>query len=284
MIRNFKAYICPLIFIGTINGQDDDYFINDLEIEGNESISKNEILFIVRQRPPNFFFRRPKFDPRLLRLDALTLKNYYYSKGFLDVVINESYTVKDNSNKNNFVNILYNVVEGKQYHLSNVDITGNELISQKKVTKLLGLKINAPYNPVGLNDNLYLLENEYQKLGKLFATITVKDEIKDSVEVKIDIDEGEYIYINNTRIERKGNIDSAIVMRELNYESGDLFSKIKVDKSSKQLRELGIFSTANIYPEKVSISDTLVNMVIDLRRYKQREWNSSGGYDPISFA
>ena len=278
------ACIRPLILMGIIYGQDDHYFINDLEIEGNESISKNEILFIVRQRPPNFFFRRPKFDPRLLRLDALTLKNYYYSKGFLDVVINESYHIKDNSNKNKFVDILYKVVEGKQYHLSKVHINGNDLISKKKITKILGLKIDSPYNPVGLNDNLYLLENEYQNLGKLFATITLKDEIKDSVEIKIDIDEGKYIYINNTRIEKKGNIDSAIVLRELNYDSGDLFSKIKVDKSSKQLRELGIFSTANIYPERSSISDTLVNMVIDLRRYKQREWNSSGGYDPISFA
>ena len=278
------ACICPLILMGIIHGQDDHYFINDLEIEGNESISKNEILFIVRQRPPNFFFRRPKFDPRLLRLDALTLKNYYYSKGFLDVVINESYHIKDNSKKNKFVDILYKVVEGKQYHLSKVHINGNNLISKKKITKILGLKIDSPYNPVGLNDNLYLLENEYQNLGKLFATITVKDEIKDSVEIKIDIDEGKYIYIKNTRIEKKGNIDSAVVIRELNYDSGDLFSKIKVDKSSKQLRELGIFSTANIYPEKSSISDTLVNMVIDLRRYKQREWNSSGGYDPISFA
>ena len=278
------AFILPLILMGIIYGQDDHYFINNLEIDGNESISKNEILFIVRQRPPNFFFRRPKFDPRLLRLDALTLKNYYYSKGFLDVVINESYHIKDNSNKNKFVDILYKVVEGKQYHLSKVHINGNNLISKKKITKILGLKIDNPYNPVGLNDNLYLLENEYQNLGKLFATITVKDEIKDSVEIKIDIDEGKYIYINNTRIEKKGNIDSAIVIRELNYDSGDLFSKIKVDKSSKQLRELGIFSTANIYPERSSISDTLVNMVIDLRRYKQREWNSSGGYDPISFA
>ncbi|MEL1230783.1 MAG: BamA/TamA family outer membrane protein [Candidatus Neomarinimicrobiota bacterium] len=284
MIRILMACICPLILMGIIHGQDDHYFINDLEIEGNESISKNEILFIVRQRPPNFFFRRPKFDPRLLRLDALTLKNYYYSKGFLDVVINESYHIKDNSNKNKFVDILYKVVEGKQYHLSKVHINGNNLISKKKITKILGLKIDSPYNPVGLNDNLYLLENEYQNLGKLFATITVKDEIKDSVEIKIDIDEGKYIYIKNTRIEKKGNIDSAVVIRELNYDSGDLFSKIKVDKSSKQLRELGIFSTANIYPEKSSISDTLVNMVIDLRRYKQREWNSSGGYDPISFA
>jgi len=278
------AYIYPLILMEIIYGQDDQYFIKDLEIEGNESISKNEILFVVRQRPPNFFFRRPKFDPRLLRLDALTLKNYYYSKGFLDVVINESYHVNDNLNKYKLVDILYKVVEGKQYHLSKVHITGNDLISKKKISKILGLKIDSPYNPVGLNDNLYLLENEYQNLGKLFAKITVKDEIKDSVEIKIDIDEGKYIYINNTRIEKKGNIDSEIVFRELNYDSGDLFTKIKVDKSSKQLRELGIFSTANIYPERSSISDTLVNMVIDLRRYKQREWNSSGGYDPISFA
>lgn len=278
------ACVYPLILMGIIYGQDDHYFIKDLEIEGNESISKNEILFVVRQRPPNFFFRRPKFDPRLLRLDALTLKNYYYSKGFLDVVINESYHVNDNLNKYKLVDILYKVVEGKQYHLSKVHITGNDLISKKKISKILGLKIDSPYNPVGLNDNLYLLENEYQNLGKLFAKITVKDEIKDSVEIKIDIDEGKYIYINNTRIEKKGNIDSEIVFRELNYDSGDLFTKIKVDKSSKQLRELGIFSTANIYPERSSISDTLVNMVIDLRRYKQREWNSSGGYDPISFA
>ena len=147
MIRNFKAYLCPLILMVTINSQDDHYFINDLEIEGNKSISKNEILFIVRQRPPNFFFRRPKFDPRLLRLDALTLKNYYYSKGFLDVVIDESYTVKDNSNKNNFVNILYNVVEGKQYHLSKVDINGNELISQKKGYQTFRTQNKCPIQP-----------------------------------------------------------------------------------------------------------------------------------------
>ena len=129
------ACICPLILMGILYGQEDQYFINDLKIEGRERISKNEILFIVRQRPPNFFFRRPKFDPRLLRLDALTLKNYYYSKGFLDVVINESYHIKDNSNKNKFVDILYKVVEGKQYHLSKVHINGNNLISKKRLPK-----------------------------------------------------------------------------------------------------------------------------------------------------
>ena len=41
---------------------------------------------------------------------------------------------------------------------------------------------------------------------------------------------------------------------------------------------------ANMIPVKVADSDSLVNMVIEFRRYKQREWNSTGGYDPIRFA
>ncbi|MFL3014948.1 MAG: outer membrane protein assembly factor [Candidatus Neomarinimicrobiota bacterium] len=269
---------------GFVFSQDKNTLIKNLTIEGNDNVSRNEILFLVRQKPPNFFFRRPKFDPRLLRLDVLTIKNYYYSKGFLDVAIKENYEIHETPNQNDIVNIFYEIVEGKQYYLNEIEINGNDLIGSKNISKLLGLRLDSPYNPVGLNDNLYLLENEYQGLGKLFAAITVKDDIKDSVKVRIDIDEGEYIFIKQTKIERKGNIDSAIVLRELKYNSGDLYSKLKIDKSSKHLRELGIFSTANIYPEKVSGSDTLVNIIIDLRRYKQREWNSSGGYDPISFA
>ena len=284
MIQKLKAFICPLILSGSVFSQDENTLIKNLTIEGNDNVSRNEILFLVRQKPPNFFFRRPKFDPRLLRLDVLTIKNYYYSKGFLDVAIKENYEIHETPNQNDIVNIFYEIVEGKQYYLNEIEINGNDLIGSKNISKLLGLRLDSPYNPVGLNDNLYLLENEYQGLGKLFAAITVKDDIKDSVKVRIDIDEGEYIFIKQTKIERKGNIDSAIVLRELKYNSGDLYSKLKIDKSSKHLRELGIFSTANIYPEKVSGSDTLVNIIIDLRRYKQREWNSSGGYDPISFA
>ena len=53
--------------------------IRSLILKGNKNISMNEVLYIVRQRPPNFFFRRPKFEPRLLKLDALTLKSFYHS-------------------------------------------------------------------------------------------------------------------------------------------------------------------------------------------------------------
>ena len=83
------------VFASIVNlfGESDKIVINKLDLIGNENISLNEILFIVRQRPPTFFYRQPEFNARLLKLDALTLKNYYHSKGFLDVQIQESHSI-----------------------------------------------------------------------------------------------------------------------------------------------------------------------------------------------
>ena len=60
--------------------------------------------------------------------------------------------------------------------------------------------------------------------------------------------------------------------------------KGKLIFQQERLREMGVFSLVNIVPVKVIDSDSLVNLVIELDNYKQREWNSVGGYDPIQFS
>ncbi|MBI88961.1 MAG: hypothetical protein CMG60_02645 [Candidatus Marinimicrobia bacterium] len=280
----FKLFVGTLTFFCFLDAQDNQIFIGSLNLEGNKNVSLNEVLLIVRQRPPSLFSRKTEFDSRLMRLDALTIKNYYFSKGFLDVNIDEDYTIQDQQSKNKYVDLLYKIEEGKQYFLSSIELSGNNLLPDSQIKDLLGLEINAPYNPVGLNDKLYLLENEYQKKGKVFSSISVSDKINETAKVKIDIEEGRSYYINNTIIKGIGNIDSSIVYRELDYKPGQLYSKTKIDNSLKKIREIGIFSTANITPIKTIDSDSLVNLIIQLRRYKQREWISSGGYEPFSFA
>ena len=270
---------CTISCIVSLFGESEPIVINKLDLIGNENISLNEILFIVRQRPPTFFYRQPEFNARLLKLDALTLKNYYHSKGFLDVKIKESHKIVDSK-----ADIFFEIDEGKRYFLKNFKVNGNQAISDQKIGDILGLVIGEPYNPVGINENLYLLENEYFDLGKLFFTVDIKDIVEDSVSVIIDIEENKNVHIKNTFFEKIGNIDSSIVLRELTYKNGDLYTKKNTDKTIKQLREMGIFSMANITPVKVINTDSLVNLVIEFRRFKQREWYSTGGYDPISFA
>ena len=268
-----------MVCTDSVRPQNENIVINSVTLTGNDNVSMNEILYIIRLRPPNWFFRRPGFDSRLVKLDALTLKSYYHSKGYLDVKVNESYTIDNNS-----ADIVYHINEGKQFNISQIIVTGNEIIKDRKIKKLLGLVEKKPYNPVFINDNIFEVENVYHQLGKLFFTIKVLDEISDSVKVIIQINEGKDIRVKNTFLEKTGSIDSSLIWRELTYELGDIYSKNIMDNTSRRLREMGVFSMVNMIPVKVANSDSLVNMVIEFRRYKQREWISDGGYDPIRFA
>ena len=279
MYRFNIIMMCFLACTGSIYSVTEKIIINRIDLIGNKHVSVNEILFIVRQRPTTFFYRQPEFNSRLLKLDALTLKNYYHSKGFLDVKIKESHKIN-----NSKADIIFEIDEGKRYFLNKLKINGNDSISDQQISELLGLSIGEPYNPVVINESLYLLENEYYNKGKLFFNIEIKDFIEDSVEVLVNIEEKKDVYINDTFFEKTGNIDSTVVWRELTYKKGDLYTKKETDRTLKQLREMGIFSMANMIPVKVANSDSLVNLVIEFRRYKQREWYSTGGYDPISFA
>ena len=268
-----------LLFFSYLYSEKEVSKIRNLTIVGNDNVSKNAILFLLRQKPPNFFFKKPKFEPRLVKLDALTIKNFYHSRGFLDVKIIDTFKTSSG-----YTDINFEINEGKQYFLSDIKIKGNKIISDDEISRLLGLIKGKPYDPVGVNNNIYKIENLYHDEAKLFFKIKINDQINDSVKVNIVVDEGEDVFIKDVFLEKNGKIDSSLINREILFKKSDLYSKSIIDITSKRLREMGVFSSVNIIPVKVSESDSLVNIVIEFRKYKQREWNSSGGYDPISFA
>ena len=67
-------------------------------------------------------------------MDALTLKNFFISKGFLLVEVKE-YAEIDN----NIADIYFEIIEGKQFFVSNVSIEGNINISKDEVQKTLNI-------------------------------------------------------------------------------------------------------------------------------------------------
>ena len=108
-MKNYYLAFSGLV-LSILSADTNKILIEDLSLQGNINVSRNEIFYIIRQRPPNFFFRRPEFDPRLLKLDAFTLENYYKSKGFLDAEVEEFYEIKEDQ----YAHIKLKVSEGKQ--------------------------------------------------------------------------------------------------------------------------------------------------------------------------
>ena len=281
MIKYIRIVLFGYLTVVSVNiAQEDQIDIRSVNISGNESIKKKELMPLLRQRPSNFSFtfKGTSFNNRLLKMDGLTLKNYFISKGFLMVEVKESAIIDGN-----MADIYFEIIEGKQFFVSNVVIEGNVNLSKEKIQKILNIFSGEPFNSVLLNERVSSLQKELEKHSKLFSIIEIEPIIGDSVIVNISISEGEDVFIKDTYIEGVDIKDNNFVKRELLYKNGDRYNPKKVEKSKMRLKETGIYSLINITPVKVSESDSLVNLILTLSEYKQREWLSVGGFEPIEF-
>jgi len=256
---------------------DENTEINTITFIGNKNIKSQFLLKIINIQNKTFFTDQ-SFDRRVIKLDAISIKNYYLTNGYLDVAVIDSFQIN-----NNKADIFFRISEGKQYYLNAINITGNNSLPDKEIFKILNLKKKKPFNPVAIQINRNRLDDRYFELSKLFTNIKIEPKITDSVIVNISINEGPDIFIDKIYIEGiNENLDSNLVYRELLFSKKDKYLKSAIDLSQRKLMEIGIFSMAAITPIKNTTNDTTVNLLIELREMNRREILSSGGYYPIT--
>ena len=256
---------------------DENTEINTITFIGNKNIKSQFLLNIINIQNKTFFTDQ-SFDRRVIKLDAISIKNYYLTNGYLDVAVIDSFQINQNK-----ADIFFRISEGKQYYLNTININGNYSISDKEIFKILNLKKKKPFNPVAIQINKNRLDDRYFELSKLFTNIKIEPKITDSVIVNISINEGPDIFIDKIFIEGiNESLDSNLVYRELLFSKKDKYLKSAIDLSQRKLMEIGIFSMAAITPIKNTTNDTTVNLLIELREMNRREILSSGGYYPIT--
>ena len=254
--------------------------INSVLIIGHHSFSQRKLLEQIQLKPGSFLlFSRVEFDRRLLKLDAISLKNYYHSNGFLEVAVKDSFSVI-----NDKVDIFFIIEEGKQYYLNSVSIIGLRSLKEKEVKSLLDLKTGSPYNPVQINTNQALLNEAFEEKGKLFYQFDIKQEVQDSVNITILINEGADVYIHHTWVSGLELIDSNYVRNEFSFKKGDLFEKNLMDKTKRALLQSGFFSSVSLIAHPLANSDSLVNIEVRMKEFRNRgELELEPGYEIIEY-
>ena len=231
---------------------------------GNKQIDTNELEDQIELKPPSIMaFNSIDFDRRLLKLDAINVKNYYNSKGFLEASVKDSFKVD-----NNKVDIFFLINENKQYFLNSVKIEGLKSLNENKILASLGLFKGQPYNPIIINKKLSIIDELLQLKGKIFSTIDIAQSIQDSVNIVIKVNEGKKVYINNSWISGAERVDTLFVKKEIEFENGKIFNKRKIDKTKRNLLQAGFFTSVNIVAHAIPEEDTLVNLEVRLREFK----------------
>ncbi|MFQ6673755.1 MAG: outer membrane protein assembly factor, partial [Fidelibacterota bacterium] len=290
--RNLHFLLIPyLLLVSPAQGQIGTarYTVEDINLEGNETFSSRRLQALIKLKKP-FLFRSSEFNGRALKLDAITLRNFYVSQGFRSATVSESYEVLEK----NKVDILFQIHEGNRSYLQSVTVEGNESIPEKEILRILGLKVGEPFNPVGVKRGFSELEYEYARIGKLFVSGKRDYEPGEQIHFHLTIDEGPTAKIDRIMVEGLGDLDSTFVFRELRFKHGTVYSEDLVRLSQRQIFETGLFSLVDISPAKSTIGADWVNVRVNVRRFDVREVliepgisrirPISGGGEPISGA
>ena len=278
MKKNFVLFVLIAFLSSTLFGESKTKLVvKKVSINGAHSLNSFDLLGVIRTKPSSVF-NKEYFDRRLVKFDAISLKTFCISQGFLSSTVKDSVVIQNES-----VNIHFNIIEGDQVILKQAKFFGNYKIPESQILDILSLKVNNPYNPIALNKNLSELNNEYQRFGKLFNKINVYESVEDSAEIILEINEGKDVYIKSFSIEGIEGVNHYLAERELTFNKGEIYNKDKIDHSQRRVLETGIFSFAQISPAPISGSDSTAHLTIHMKQFKYHEWQSIGGYYPIEY-
>src|SRR5437660_2054971 len=147
------------------------------------------------------------------------------------------------------------IVEGPQYHVRKLTISGYQNTTEDRIRKLLKMKEGSVYSPKQLRDDAKAVADAYGSGG--YVDLVVLPEGAPAGPVQIDvhykIDEGVRSFVNRINIEGNTRTKDKVIRREVLVAPGDVFNTVRVDLTKKRLENLGYFAKVETYPEETDI-------------------------------
>lgn len=224
--------------------------VSDIEFVGNTDITDGELRRTLkktkRKRNKINLFASSKFVESTYKDELKSVVTKYNSKGYRDASITFDSVVRIGPNR---VAIKVGVNEGRKYFFRHITFTGNNKYTSEDLTKVLGIKRGDIYDQTVLDERIYFSQNGtdisslYMDDGYLFFGVTpveVKVE-NDSIDIEIRIIERTQATYNKIIVKGNTKTSDHVVLRELRTRPGQKFSRSDIQRSIRELSQLGYF-------------------------------------------
>lgn len=258
-------FLLPAVLPAQELVQEISYRVSTIEIGGNESISDEEILDQMNLHTGKLstFGRASEFNKRVLRLDVVSIQNYYKQRGYLNCTVNDSFSVGEDRK----VAVYLRINEGIQYYLNSLQIDGNMMFSDREVYSYFReLETGEPFNIYALQQSIKDLEGRYKNAGKPFVIIEyLLDMSENGLNVRVDIQENQTVYIQEIRIREPERVQAGVIRREILPEPGDRYNQHEIRESQRRIFETGLFADVNIITIPAAEDSQQVKLQVNTR-------------------
>lgn len=227
--------------------------IGEIAFVGNEAVADKVLLKAMKntKMKGKALFKVSKLRKKEYQEDMRALVAKYNGMGYRDarIIRDTNYRVDDE-----LINIEITLEEGRKYYFGDLSFVGNTKYDTPLLRSILKINRGDIYDSQHLNERVSFDPNGndvasiYLNNGYLFSQVVPieKNVQNDTIDVEIRIQEGRQATIRKVSITGNERTNDHVIYREVRTRPGDLFSKAMIQRTIRELSQLGYFDQTQI--------------------------------------
>ncbi|HTO13299.1 MAG TPA: outer membrane protein assembly factor BamA [Candidatus Binatia bacterium] len=241
--------------------------IDKIVIRGNKGLKDKQIKEVMATKERQYFILRGTVQRQRLEEDIDRITALYQDNGYVQMRVERHDTTVDREKAR--VTITIDIVEGAQYRVGTITMTGVTLLPETELRRQLGFKSGDVFSRGALREGVRGVTDLYSTIGRASADILPRTEQQvatRTMDIILEVTEGPEVYVERINITGNTRSEDKILRRELPFVEGDLFTLQKLQRARQRLVNLGYFETVNVVTQPgTSKNRILVNVEVTER-------------------
>ena len=255
--------------------------VSAIRFEGNTKFSARTLRKQMKTKGRTLYSiidKSGRLDETQLEQDLNSLKEWYQDHGYIDVEIKE---VRRDRSKAKMTLVVV-LVEGPQYHVGKLRITGAKVASEQKIRALTKMKEGSVYSPKQIRDDAKKIADAYGSGGYVDLQLTPEGVPagQNIIDVTYTLEEGSPSFVQRINIVGNTRTKDKVIRREVLIAPGDIFNSVRVETTKKRLDNLGYFSKVETYPEDTGVAGRK-DLIIQVEEKRTGALNFGAGFSTI---
>ena len=259
--------------------------IKQINVVGNHAFSEDDIRGDFESDTTNllsWYSKDDQYSREKLSGDLEKLNSYYLDRGYVDFNI-DSTQVSISPDKR-MMYLTANITEGEIYKISEIKLSGNLVLDDADMAKLVRAKSGEEFSRKKLEQSAQAMTAVLANIGYAFAQVTpipTLDREHRLVGINFFVNPGKRVYVR--RIAFKGNhsTQDEVMRREMRQLEGAWYSQAAIDRSKVRLQRLGYFKKVDIETPKVPGSDDQVDLNVAVEETSSGAFTFGLGYSQV---
>ena len=220
--------------------------IDKIVIRGNTGLKDKQIKEVMAVKERQYYILRGTVQRQKLDEDIERILSLYQDHGFVQMRVERYDTSVDRDKAR--VTITIDVVEGAQYRVGTIKVSGVTLVPEEEIRRQLGFKSGDVFSRSALRDGVRNVTDLYSTIGRASADVIPRTDQQSgtTVDVSLEIGEGPEVYVERINITGNTRSEDRILRREIPFVEGDLFTLQKLQRARQRLVNLGYFDVVNV--------------------------------------